>query len=130
MLSLQKTIEDRGLVDAYAQEIEAMKLQFNALKELYSELRLCCNTRTNVISDSDLDKRVETILAEYFDVPIAKKDLINAIRDAAVTVDGYHSGTGKLVSLKIVYIKYRDREHRMSSMRSNKITTRKRCMYL
>lgn len=102
MLSLQKTIEHRGLADVYAQEIEAMKLQFNALKELYSELKLCCNTRTNLISDSGLEKRIETILAEYFDVPISKKDLIKAIRNAAITVDGYNSGTGKLVFLEIV----------------------------
>ncbi|XP_031843742.1 uncharacterized protein LOC116431864 isoform X2 [Nomia melanderi] len=96
MLSLQKTIEDRGLVDAYAQEIEAMKLQLNALKELYSEVKLCCNTRANLVGEDNLEKRVETILAEYFHVPISKKDSTKAIRDAAaVTADGYNSDTAR-----------------------------------
>ncbi|XP_076640605.1 uncharacterized protein LOC143352165 isoform X2 [Halictus rubicundus] len=94
ILSLEKSMEDRDLVDTYDEEIRAMKLQFNALKELYSDLKLCCNTRFDRIGNDDLEKRVETILAKYFGASVSKKDLLLAIQNAILAADEYESGVG------------------------------------
>lgn len=68
ILSLGKKLEeynrDTAELNVYTQKaVEDMKLQFETLKELYSKLEPCCNR--NYITKEDLEKRVETILANY-----------------------------------------------------------------
>nr|XP_033330499.1 uncharacterized protein LOC117222734 isoform X1 [Megalopta genalis]XP_033330501.1 uncharacterized protein LOC117222734 isoform X2 [Megalopta genalis] len=101
ILSLEKSIEDRNLIHTYDHE-------FNTLKELYSELKLCCNTRFEQIGINDLEKRIETILAKYIDLP---NDLPKTIRNTVLTANDYNSNadtetkmnisTGRVESLSV-----------------------------
>ncbi|XP_012149292.2 uncharacterized protein LOC100875464 isoform X1 [Megachile rotundata] len=68
ILSLEKKLEehnrDTAELNTYTQKtVEEIKLQIETLKELYSKLEPCCNR--NYITKEDLEKRVETILANY-----------------------------------------------------------------
>ncbi|XP_015438420.1 PREDICTED: uncharacterized protein LOC107193483 [Dufourea novaeangliae] len=95
MLLLDKTIEGQSLVDTYNHEIEGIKLQFETLKGLYSELKLCCNTQVNQISSDDLERRIETILAGYLNALVSKQDLMKAIQSAMLAVDEGDSGIAR-----------------------------------
>ncbi|XP_076629520.1 uncharacterized protein LOC143345861 [Colletes latitarsis] len=75
---LEKNLEGHAFGDTHAHEIEAIKLQLKTLKELYSELKSCCNTHVSVINNDDLEKRIETIV---------NKKTINVIKNSMVAGD-------------------------------------------
>ncbi|CAK9802684.1 Klaroid protein [Anthophora quadrimaculata] len=65
--------EEHKLSNMYTQEIDRIKSEFEAVKELYSELKLCCNANTKYIGSEDLEKRIEMFLTNYFDVTLIPK---------------------------------------------------------
>ncbi|XP_054013999.1 klaroid protein-like [Hylaeus anthracinus] len=88
VLLLEKELEKYKLGDMHVHEIETIKLQVQTLKELYSELKSCCNTNTNRINNEDLGKRIETIVAEYFGSLVSKENWITTeTRNDNVTSD-------------------------------------------
>lgn len=57
-------------------EINAIKLEFQALRNLYSELKSCCDTRARLsIDESDVEKQVERVVAGYFGSGVSKQEL-------------------------------------------------------
>ncbi|XP_076173531.1 uncharacterized protein LOC143149771 isoform X3 [Ptiloglossa arizonensis] len=92
MLLLEKNL-DHTLGDTHAHEISAIKMQFKTLKELYSELKSCCNTHAKLIDNEDLEKRIEMILAAYLGDLISKKNSINMIHNTMVADDVKDSET-------------------------------------
>ncbi|XP_078040167.1 uncharacterized protein LOC144471721 [Augochlora pura] len=101
ILSLEKSIEDRNLIHTYDHE-------FNSLKELYSELKLCCNTCLEQISTDNLEKRIETILTKYIGTSVSKNDLPKTIQDTVLTANDYNSvaDTETKINISTGRIKY------------------------
>ncbi|XP_076282749.1 uncharacterized protein LOC143210107 [Lasioglossum baleicum] len=56
--------------------------------------RLEDQTMKQAISENDLEKLVEIILAEYFGVSVSKKDLLKAVQSAILAAEGHGSGVG------------------------------------
>lgn len=56
-------------------ELKVIKYEFKKLRELYSELKSCCNTNAESIANHDLEKQVESILFSYLP-GLSKEDLV------------------------------------------------------
>lgn len=56
-------------------ELKVIKYEFEKLRELYSELKSCCNTNAEFITNHDLEKHVERILFSYLP-GFSKEDLV------------------------------------------------------
>lgn len=68
--------EERQLIDtdAYAREIRSIKSQMEILKQLYSKVKLCCDTRVDdYVRSKDFGERIEAILANNLASSTAKK---------------------------------------------------------
>ncbi|KYN08260.1 PREDICTED: uncharacterized protein LOC108775547 [Cyphomyrmex costatus] len=56
-------------------EIKLIKNEFEELRELYSQLKSCCNVNAESIINQNMEKHVEKILLSYFPSGISKEDL-------------------------------------------------------
>ncbi|XP_076246899.1 uncharacterized protein LOC143186917 isoform X2 [Calliopsis andreniformis] len=57
MLTLKKKLEEHSSVNAYGLEMESIKLQLKTLKELYLEMKSCCDSHAKPITSEDLSVR-------------------------------------------------------------------------
>lgn len=57
------------------EELRVIKYEFGKLRELYSELKSCCNTNAESITNHDLGRHVERILFSYLP-GLSKEDLV------------------------------------------------------
>ncbi|XP_012243955.1 uncharacterized protein LOC100741474 isoform X2 [Bombus impatiens] len=80
ILLLEERLKEYKLADIYSQEIDVIKSQLEKLKEFYSELKLCCSTRTNHITSEDLEKRIEMVLIDHFGTLMSNAEKVK-VRD-------------------------------------------------
>lgn len=62
-------------------ELKVMKYEFEKLRQLYSELKSCCNTNAESIANQDIQKLVERILFSYLPPGISKEDLVKNMQN-------------------------------------------------
>lgn len=62
-------------------ELKIMKYQYEKLRQLYSELKSCCNTNAESVANQDIEKHVEKILFNYFPAGISKEDLVKNMQN-------------------------------------------------
>lgn len=62
-------------------ELKIMKYEFEKLRQLYSELKSCCNTNAESVANQDIEKHVEQILFSYFPPGISKEDLMKNMQN-------------------------------------------------
>lgn len=103
-------------------ELKLIKYEFEKLRELYSELKSCCNNNAESVANHNLEKHVERILFNYFP-GLSKEDLAKIGQDllASYNREGFklkhrmlilffnHIHT--LLMLKIIYIFFFDRSN-------------------
>ncbi|KAM0725890.1 Klaroid protein [Formica fusca] len=61
-------------------ELKVIKYEFEKLRELYSELKSCCNTNAESVANHNLEKHVERILFSYLP-GLSKEDLAKISQD-------------------------------------------------
>ncbi|XP_012235981.1 klaroid protein-like isoform X2 [Linepithema humile] len=62
-------------------ELKIIKHEFEKLRELYSELKSCCNKNAISVANQDIEKHVERILFNYLPPGISKEDLAKISRN-------------------------------------------------
>lgn len=86
ILLLEERLKEYKLADIYSQEIDVIKSQLEKLKEFYSELKLCCSTRTNHITSEDLEKRIEMVLIDHFGTLMSNAEKVKGTRYVIIAV--------------------------------------------
>lgn len=56
-------------------ELRVVKNEFEKLRELYSEVKTCCNANAEAIASQNIEEHVEKILLRYLPPGISKEDL-------------------------------------------------------
>lgn len=56
-------------------ELKIIKDEFHKLRELYSELKSCCNKNADSVANQDIEMHVERILLNYLPPGMSKEDL-------------------------------------------------------
>lgn len=72
---MKNKLDNNELNNIIYSELKIIKHEFERLRELYSELKTCCNTNIERITNQDIEKHVEKILFNYLPPGISKVDL-------------------------------------------------------
>lgn len=72
--NLENKLDVGELNNVMYNELKVIKYEFEKLRELYSELKSCCNTNAESVTNHDLEKHVEKILFSYLP-GLSKEDL-------------------------------------------------------
>lgn len=70
-------------------ELKVIRIEFEKLRDLYAELKSCCNTNKEIVVNKDIEKHVQNILSGYFPPGTSKEeDLANNIQKILASRDG------------------------------------------
>ncbi|XP_058809022.1 klaroid protein-like isoform X2 [Phymastichus coffea] len=58
-----------------SEEIDFIRVEFQTLKKLYTELKTCCDKTMNPISEEDIRKQADQVFASYFGDSFLKDDV-------------------------------------------------------
>lgn len=72
--NLENKLDVDELNNIMYNELKVIKYEFEKLRELYSELKTCCNANAESVANHDLEKHVEKILFSYLP-GLSKEDL-------------------------------------------------------
>ncbi|XP_032674723.1 uncharacterized protein LOC116845771 isoform X2 [Odontomachus brunneus] len=69
-------------------ELRVIKYEFEKLRELYAELKSCCNANKETVVNENIEKHVEKILSGYFPPGTSKEDLVKNIQKIFASRNG------------------------------------------
>lgn len=69
-------------------ELKVIKYEFEKLRDLYAELKSCCNANKEAVMNENIEKHVEKILSGYFPPGTSKEDLTKNIHKILASRDG------------------------------------------
>lgn len=75
---------ERVLSNINAEEMDTIKLQFERLREVYSELKLCCDARTKYVTNEDLEMRLNMFLTDYL---TSMKNSVKVQSESSIAMD-------------------------------------------
>lgn len=78
---MENKLDINELKNVAYSELKVMKYEFEKLRQLYSELKSCCNANTESVANQDIEKHVEKILFSYFPPGISKEDLVKNMQN-------------------------------------------------
>ncbi|XP_026667232.1 uncharacterized protein LOC108622356 isoform X2 [Ceratina calcarata] len=76
---------ERVLSNIHTEEMDIIKLQLKKLRELYSELKLCCNARTKYITNEDLEMRLNMFLSDYLSTSVTNEAKVRS--ESSIAMD-------------------------------------------
>ncbi|XP_014472297.1 PREDICTED: uncharacterized protein LOC106743199 [Dinoponera quadriceps] len=68
-------------------ELKVIKHEFEKLRDLYTELKFCCDANKEAFVSEDIEKHVEKILSGYFPLGTSKEDLTRGIQKMLASRD-------------------------------------------
>ncbi|KAG7199545.1 hypothetical protein KM043_014156 [Ampulex compressa] len=95
IMALEQKLEKEATNNINDHALDAIKVEFNTLKQLYSELKFCCSMRADVFATETIEKHVEKVIAEYFGAEISKEDLARIIQ-GLITLRGAEAHISKV----------------------------------
>lgn len=78
---MENKLDDNELKNIAYNELKVIKYEFEKLRQLYSELKSCCNTNAESVTNQDMEKHVEKILFSYLPAGISKEDLVKNMQN-------------------------------------------------
>jgi uncharacterized protein YueI len=74
---LEQVLEDqnKNKEKCKTEEFHNIKIGFHRLKQLYMQLKSCCDTTSRMISDENIQKQVDKVVAGYFGNSFSKEDI-------------------------------------------------------
>ena len=67
--------------------INAIKVEFQTLRENYLQLKSCCDSNARVLSDKEIENQVDRVLAGYFGSSASKEELSKVIQSLILMRD-------------------------------------------
>ena len=66
---------------------DTIKIEFQALRQNYLQLKSCCDTKPRVLTDEEIENHVNRVLAGYFGSSISKEELLTVIQSLLMIKD-------------------------------------------
>lgn len=66
--------------DKNHETISAMKVEFEALRDNYFQLKSCCDSNVPTLTDEKIDSHIDRVLAGYFGSSTSKEELSRVIQ--------------------------------------------------
>ncbi|KAL6264084.1 hypothetical protein P5V15_004163 [Pogonomyrmex californicus] len=84
IIDIENKLDINELTNIAHNELKVIKDDFERIRELYAELKSCCNANAESVSDQNIEKHVERILLSYFPHGISKEDLAKTMQNLFV----------------------------------------------
>lgn len=60
--------------------VNAMKVEFEALRDNYFQLKSCCDSNVPTLTDEEIESHIDRVLASYFGSSTSKEELSRVIQ--------------------------------------------------
>lgn len=89
--------QNKDIKKCKSEELNFIKNEFEKLKKMYVELKACCETSSHTITEKDVEKQADKVIAGYFPDDFSKQDIVKLFQiiNSKLRQDDFKTTNGK-----------------------------------